>query len=255
MTEHLGTQLLSLDEWDVELLRFTVFLAPAAQLAPKDLWQKVVGEPPEEIREQLKTGTINLSGMFADDILTLTVRPNRVDWQYQGNPELVSQPGLPVIQNFEGALSRFVELMNRWLSSDSFPTVTRIALGSVLRHEVEDRLEGYRFMQSYVKSVKLEPETSRDFVYQINRPRGSKVISELVINRLSKWLVGVVRRAEMTIQHPAPKTFDESYNGRIELDINTDAEFTGEFDSLAAINLLQEIGELTREMVREGDIP
>jgi len=134
-------------------------------------------------------------------------------------------------------------LMLRWLAG--CPPLQRLAFGAVLTRPVDDLLTGYRQISDYLPFVQLDPESSSDFSYQINRPRNSTVISGLRINRFSRWSVARVFAS----------TFDTQIGCRVELDINTAQEFQGELPQEKLPVIIQELVDLGKEIAENGDIP
>ena len=124
-----------------------------------------------------------------------------------------------------------------------------------------DRKAGYELIGQYLPSVKLDPENSTDFSFQINRPRPSTSgISKLQINRLSRW--SVARLSGMVVQvtsgEPTARVF-ESTEGlhacRVELDINTAPSSDGAFPKENLATLVKELLGLGVEIAMSGDIP
>jgi hypothetical protein len=124
-------------------------------------------------------------------------------------------------------------------------------------HEpAQDRIAAYRKLAQYLPDVKIDPEHSEDFFYQINRPRRSEVIETLKINRLSKWSSGAVLLArfalnkQQTVQQP---TAVGNHSLRIELDLSTDPSFVGELPSGELPKLFAELEHLALELISKGD--
>ena len=104
----------------------------------------------------------------------------------------------------------------------------------------------------------MNPDTSFDFLYQMNRPRESLVIPGVKVNRLSKWSVGMILRQTVelnvfdhgTTVYPQP----DLHHCLLELDINTvPGPATLPQDRL--IGLLEELVALGKEIVSNGDQP
>ncbi len=105
--------------------------------------------------------------------------------------------------------------------------------------------------------MQLDP-TSSDFSYQINRPRISgSGIPDLKINRLSKWSVASWRLEEWSLgPQTTVKTLEgqEAFSCRLELDINTAADFSGEITSQSLASIFAEQINLGAEIAEHGDI-
>ncbi len=117
-------------EWGVLNSRLTVFVTPDT-IVPPEVWQGVVGEPPETSVIQRAIATRIESGPFAEGTLALQVQPTRIDWMHE--PVGMSGGGQPaVLGMFPAAAEPLVQLGHRWTQTASFPTVQRVALGFVL---------------------------------------------------------------------------------------------------------------------------
>jgi hypothetical protein len=131
----------------------------------------------------------------------------------------------------------------------------RLAFGAVMALPVNGPQEAYKILSNYL-NFDLDPEAS-DFYYQINRRRPSKTLSDVQINRLMRWGVGVFRQGELTISFYGSSTRETGpahYFLRPDLDINTAPEARGLPVSELG-SLLDEMVQLSLEIIREGDIP
>jgi hypothetical protein len=158
--------------------------------------------------------------------------------------------------SFPNALEAFDRLMMRWL--ENCPALSRLAFGAIVFESVRDRTEGYRRLAERLHAVHLDPEGSSDFLYQINRPRNSTAVDTLRINRLSKWSVARFVPFSLMIAPQSIQSFP-AIGGeeacRIELDINTAAEFVGELPPTRLPQLFEELKSLAIELITRGDIP
>ena len=246
--------------WQVNILRLTAFLTKDAQIPfpngdHKSWWSQLVGESPATRNIQPRKGQFEEGGPFGNGQLISSVSPMRIDWKYV--PVFGEETGdlLPVLGPFSELLSGFHDLMNRWFSLEDCPPAQRLAFGAILFEFVENRVEGYKTLSKFLESVNLNPENSRDFLYQINRPRNSTTgISGLSINRLSKWAVAI---GQMRGLSPDQKfmSFESQPSCMLELDINTDSDFNGKFSREQSTNVFGELVELGKEISQKGDIP
>ena len=249
----------AISDWEVESLRVTAFPAQNAEVKPDDWWQGVVGTAPETQLVQAKLGEKRFQGTFENGQLTLRLQPGRIDWllsrrtntDQAESGELISSVG-----KFDKACARFTELVERWLPVS--PPLGRIAFGAVVLLPVGDRVTGYRRLMPYIPSVTIDPERSRDLLYRINRPRMSQTgIKELELNRLSTWTVGsfVLKAFSITGGQATFVTPEQAFACRIELDINTAAEFSGVLVPNQSKETLNELARLGVEIVEKGDVP
>ena len=108
--------------------------------------------------------------------------------------------------------------------------IQRIALGLILIRHVASREDAYRELQSLLP-VTLDPETSRDFMYQINHPEQFPIGQDSIeLNRLSRW--SAMRKQHFMVQFSAASvstqtslTSGETYI-RCEVDNSTQADRT-----------------------------
>lgn len=231
----------------------TAFPSPGNVLgeAP-NWWELATGEPPDSKVSQPKVGAVQEQGSFSTGVLTLLSQPGRIDWLLNW-PEIAE-----VLKPFEESVVPFVSLIQRWFSAA--PPIQRLAFGAVLRLPVEDRIEGYNKLSTYLHYLDIDPEGSTELLFQINRPRRSSLSNNgLTINRLSKWSVAFAQ--QMTYRVQAPETgalqvtnLQKDLFCRLEMDINT----APKSDDLDAGSLPEIFGELVgfaREIALNGDTP
>lgn len=255
MTDQQGASEADVSGWQAESLRFTVFPRADTQVTVSDWWQELVGEPPESHVTRPREGIVEETGPFANGSLTLSSQPTRIDWLY-GTGEPVSG-GKWVLGSAQEQLDIFTSLIMRWL--DHCPQSQRLALGAVLLRPVADRQSGYIEISHYLHSVEIDPEGSQDLLYQINRPRQSQTALEgLRINRLARWSVARLGTSAFSIspQDLRIQFFDtsETYACRVQLDINTAANFQGDIPRDKHGDLLQEFVALIQEILSQGDV-
>lgn len=246
--------------WHVLTLRATAFVAPDAPTAPSDWWGQLVGLPPEIVISRPKLGQHQQDGSFEGRKLTLQIQPERIDWTFMPadvqSPEELEE-GLPSAGSLSDALGPFHKLVLAWLPLA--PPVTRLAFGAILFQPAENRRAGYAQIAGYIPSVKLDPDGSSDFLYQINRPRDSvSGIGGLRINRLTKWSVMLFERVRVEFKRPgvvAAGSLAMRSACRLELDINTSPEFSGPLPHERLQSLFEELLTLGQEIAAKGDVP
>lgn len=239
--------------WQAESLRLTCFPSSATEISSKNWWLDVIGEQPENTIIRAKDGFRQDEGHVNRQKILLGIQPIRIDWLMGANDE----EGELSIGSFQNELDSFLELMSRWFKIS--PPLKRLAFGAILALPVDDRKLGYELIANYLPNVKLDPIGSSDFLYQINRTRKSQLdISELEINRLSKWSVakrGLVRFALSPDAHLSSFPSLETFSCRLELDINTSADYKGDISSDKLTDILNELVNLAKEIALKGDIP
>lgn len=224
-------------------------------MGEKDWWNALVPEPPETsiIRPQYQD-----EGPFERGRLMLTAQSGRIDWIYGPDIRRLEE-GLPIVGPVDEVLEGFSNLMHRWLEMS--PPLMRLAFGAILLQPAEDRRHGYGALSSYLPAVKLDADTSSDFVYQINRPRSSvSGIPNLRVNRLSKWSVMQMQKLRLEVQVAEAQVgqsavpYEQHSACRLELDINTAPEFGGELPKGQLPMLFDELVSLGKEIALQGDI-
>jgi hypothetical protein len=164
------------------------------------------------------------------------------------------------IGEFGSASKTFVALAKNWLKRNV--SLKRIAWGGVLVLPVASKEDGYKRLGSFLPQLKIDPSGSSDLSYQINRPRQSKVIQGLRVNRLCKWSVALQQR--LSIGLVISPTSAEAVGGptspgfsacRLEFDINSDAARKDAFAVDQVVPLLDEFVALASEIADRGDAP
>lgn len=256
MAERATTRVDATREVLAESLRLTAFLAPSAQVVDPPWWSGLVGAQPEIRTSKPSRGELQEAGPLGERTLTLSVLPGRVDWFLTPRIEPGAVPETRWAGRFEETAGEFSELMVRWLRD--CPPLVRLGFGGTAHELMPDKAAAYRRLAEYLSAVKLDPENSQDFLYQINRPRNSAVIEGLRINRLSKWSaaqflpIRIAITPQQVVQFPVVAR-DQSC--RIEVDINSDPAFPGELPSEQLPGLFGELRDLALEVITRGDIP
>ncbi len=243
--------------WFAEALRLTAFPSPSAQIDTSTLWESVVGQKPDNQNIQPKLGIRQEDGLLEGGKLILNVQPARVEWLFTtAYDQEANGPAFEQLPNFTTGLDIFIKVIDRWFVKS--PLLSRLAFGAVLIIPVENRALGYEKITSFLPDIKIDPYNSSDFLYQINRPRESKQIKGLKINRLCKWSVAMTTLTQFVLgPRISPIAIPESQRllARLELDINTAAEFSGELSSNQTESLFQELISLGKEIAANGDVP
>lgn len=238
--------------WMAESLRVTLFHNESIELNDVNWWHELIGEEPENTNFNRKVRLRQDNGIVNDNRLTLGVQPRRIDWLANSIDPIDNFS----MGQFETSLTPFQELIDRWLEN-AVPSA-RLAFGAILMYPVEDRAAGYRLLEPYLPKVELDPDGSTDFIYQINRPRADQLgIDGLKLNRLSKWFVArqITGRMEVSLSDAKAVHFPESetYACRLQLDINTAAEYQGELPYDQLNRIFNELVELGKEIATGGD--
>lgn len=250
---------LPLAEWQVETLRMTVFPSQPLQTEGVTWWADLAGEPPETSLRLPRTHGLQEEGPFGEGKLVLRVDPNRVDWVLapRENPRAEVE-GFLVVGSLPELLESFCLVISRWFDFEACPSAQRMAFGAILLRPVADYQAGLVQLADYLPFLASVRGDLSDFLYQINRRRDSGVgIPDLRINRLSKWSVMTTTLGDVTLQSHLMRLSPTRthYACRIELDMNTVPNFSGELSRDQQLIVFQELVHLAREIVGEGDIP
>jgi hypothetical protein len=132
-----------------------------------------------------------------------------------------------------------------------------LAFGAVLLSPVDTKQLGYQQLNRLLPFIELDTEGISDFLYQINRPRDTTTqIEGLQINRLSKWNVATFRQVNFIVGQTSVRTSrrSEVFACRLELDMNTHQDFSGELLPEQLPEVFNELIALGREIKNEGDV-
>lgn len=249
--------------WEVEALRLTVFPVEPHYSRVREWWDLVVVEPPTEIVDHPRENNVSYRLVDGSVMTMLQVQPGRIDWHLQSSrltqPELGEAIELPTIGPFGQIVQRFSDLCLRWL--DLAPTYHRLAFGARLLAPTPSRDSGYELLQRFLTSVVIDVQGSSDFLYRINRPREISVDSNnFSVNRLSTWAVQKYRAVITQLSFEEPKdtvalfTSPEIYAGRLELDINTNADTDISAVGERGGEIFSKFVDMAEELATKGDV-
>jgi hypothetical protein len=239
-------------DWQAEVLRLSLFTITNQSLNAEKWWPLVTSEEPEQVISQPKKGIYRAIGAFGKGGLTLNIEPSRIDWLYtpaQNPPDDAEMPPYTI----GGAINERDFLFNAvkpWLSQ--CPDIIRIAYGATLFENVKDIISGHRRLADFLPKVEIDAENSTDFSYSINRPRESRIIPGLKINRLTKW--NIMHFGVLELNTGVSVDIPENIACRLELDINTFQKHTIPIPTESLVQLFQELINMGDEIALQGDI-
>lgn len=237
--------------WRAEFLRVTSFLrGEFDHLDPPWLDDLFAPSAYPRITDQRTGPTRTQTIEYENAHLSLATSPGVVHWNYAP-----ADPGFSATEatSFGSFAEPFIDFIPRWFAV--CPELQRLAWGAIARLPVATRDESYNQLSSYL-NFDLDALHSFDFSYQINRPRTSKVLTpeqQLRINRLARWSAGSSYMILIVPPQPTPRHI--STYCRLEMDINTAADFDGTLPRDRLRHLLLELVRLGNELLQEGDIP
>lgn len=228
--------------WHVESLRFTLFYPIADWQPVNNLWEKITNELPQNKTERPLERLLAEEGIWNDNLLSVSVRPERVDIVI--SPAPMSIPSLPSIGLLDDVMIKASDILTKL----SFDQVTRIAFGLVIQQPEKDHSSAYQSLAKLLPNIKIE-QGSREFLYQINIPIKSQNDASIEINRLQNWSAS---RLSFFSLHNSNSI--ELFATRLELDINTHPD-----NSLANLpttrNLMDELIEEALSIIqRQGHV-
>lgn len=244
--------------WLVESVRLTAFPVLPVQGDYDQVWEKVMGAPPSELR-------IQRNGPFAtymaevehdDGFISLRGETAKVDWLYSANSTL-SGPGHQLdVGSFDTALSTFERSVESQYFATAIGTVNRLALGLVLLQPVESRQAGYTLLNSLVEEINVDPERARDMVFRVNYRRPSGHVPGLQINRLAEWSVVqlLAQAVEFSDRDAITRFASSDFLVRLAIDVNSAPEHSELVQSRPQEDIYSELKEMAVEIVETGGV-
>lgn len=248
--------------WLAQTLRLTTYqLDPGPIENQSSIWSQITGESPEEEQNRPKEGRFIQRGRVDGWTLDINGIPGRVDLLLNyGDQNMEEDQTVTIFRagGYQEGIQVFRKIVEKWFEVG--PPTNRIAFGAVLVQPVNEFHAGFELIDTYLPRIKdMYTEDSTDFLFQINRPRASKTIPGLKINRLSKWNVLRMGLATLRVgieeQPVTSVTPDaEGFAVRLELDINTAGGLRDEISKNNRMDVFSEMVELGQEISEHGDI-
>ena len=201
--------------WQVESLRFTLFFPKKHGVT--NLWESITGLPPQNRTERPQEGLLVEDGIWEDNTLAVSVRPERIDIVISSSP--VDIPELPNIGDLEVIILKARNLLEKL----HFDEVMRIAFGLILLHPEQDHSNAYQSLEKLLPNVSIESDAS-NFLYQVTLPIQSEIDSSIRINSLRRFSASLMRLINFNINGISNLNDVELFATRLELDINTNKE-------------------------------
>lgn len=244
-------------DWQTEALRLTAFTVEPIGPGNVGWWEALVGETPTVSQTRPRERVVTEQGPFSGGSLSVDVSTSRMDWRFGVDPS-EPPPGFQSLGPYETQRDEFRDLMHKWLKKSA--PLNRLAFGAVLLSPATSLPGAYEALATFLHSVKIDPHSTRDLIYRINRRRPCRCgIEGLEINRMSTWGAISLSTIELELSSEGSKEVRQvgtsHYACRLEIDINTAPEFKGELDRGALPALFDELVDLGSEIATEGDIP
>ena len=241
-------------QWQVISLRLTAFPVSTLEVPANGWWASLAGEEPEIRQHKPKTHELQEIGTYKLGRLIVAANPARFDLQLHPLP--ISQEGFgspPTLGSLVESLAVFMPVAAHWLQEND-ADLQRMAFGAEVFLPADNEEEALRQLSPFIP-LTIDPDTTSDLLYQINRRRHSKVVPDLLVNRLSKW---AVVKFSFGAQIDA-QSFDlpglEQFVTYLELDINTSPKFWGVLSHNMLDMAFKELVEMGQEITEKGDTP
>lgn len=218
-----------MSDWDTESLRLTLLFHSPGQGTGDLSWSAVAGGEPERVQRDQRSGVREEQGPWKGAWLHVVQQPGRLDIVVMPvPPEFEERQAGEVrhIGRFDDRRALVGELVEK-VATRRHPPVGRLAFGAVLVRHVEGQGAGYSHLKHYLSWLDLD-EAASDFLYQVNRPRQLRIgDQDFSVNRLSKWSVAQLARAQILFQGAAVVVngppVPVAHACRLELDVSTEA--------------------------------
>ena len=218
-----------------------------------ETWTRVIEKQPDQIIVDPKSSSERVLGEDEEYKVTFSIELGRLDWSifHAADENILT---LDLRANLDSSIKKLQTVVSKWLQVD-FPGVYRVAFGATLLCETQGKVQSYDALSKLVP-VKIDSKESSDFSYKINRPRPSKNIEGLKINRLSQWSSGRfdVKAFTGDAEHELELTASTKFVVRLELDINNVPDFNRTLSTEQISTLFEEEIELGVEIAANGDI-
>lgn len=237
--------------WLTKSYRISVFLPQGRELQIPN-WHELFGtEPDTQVK---KAGTSFEEGPFGKGRLRVgrqEVNDRRIDFFY-GAFAPVAEPGPPSLgaehEAFEIVRPHVVRALER------VPRILRLATAVEHLEPVNESLDrGVELLGMRIDRKRFDLRDVRDFIYQINRRRPSRVVENLIINRIAHWELAGWQVVSVGAPDGQVSSIEEVLAVVLNTDINTDASF-GDFPGERASDLLAELASLDMEIAANGDV-
>lgn len=243
-------------EWQAQSYRVTLLNQDPFVNESVDWWEKLLNKKPDIITQQPNTFGSKNEGIFESNDLTLDIKPERIDWNYIVKDDVSTGPKKEVstIGPANDAIKPFNILINKWLKLNDLPKVRRIAFGAKLMIPVSDVVTGYSILNEFLQDINVNYDKPSDFLYQINKKRDSESgITNLRINRLTKWSVMKFRSFLLSPDPSASIKYLDTFACHLELDIST-VKLENEIPNDKLDNVYDELVRFGLEIAEKGDI-
>jgi hypothetical protein len=240
------------NKWKIESLRLTNFLKSDFNGINLEHWlAEISGNKPLSINKNVN---------FFQGLAQVDSAMVNLQWNFD-RLDLILNSNAPTIESNIGDYTDLNNLMQniifKMFDLKEFPTSRRLAIGVILNAQIKTMEEGTDFLQSKLKSVSNIKGTT-DFLFRINKPVKSEVLSGLNLNRLMTWSIGQLQliNIPLNVLQPniaQPNTIQPLKSElicRLEMDFNSEEKIGTEIP----VDVQKEIArELLNEVINVAD--
>lgn len=223
--------------WSADHLRVSLFSSDVWSATAESIFSAAFASEPESITKKPSALESSAVGSWGSLRLEIKRTFTRIDFILQAVPTETVGP-MPMIQDIKTVLPEFSSLVAKWASTQT-QGVIRIALGCNAFLQAQSVEDSYVKLKKLIKVIDIDTDRFKEFRFQVNLPKPSSVLPEIVVNRLSQWASVGVRAALLGIE--APRYFDDKYYVSCSLDVNTDGERTQPINSDLLERLTEEL--------------
>lgn len=221
----------------------------------KPWWDQVIGGKPDTEQTDYQRNMKVREDKDNNNCTIMINQPERIDWIFEATLGKEPEPFPPTLGSMSNTtLEPFVKIAKDWF--DKCPPTNRLAFGAILIKQTDNVHTGCEEILPYLPRVELDPQTTADFVYKINRPKKSLVEPSVTINRLNTWSVEGISNVGVTISSGKPGVSTHVRNlhvCKLVLDINT-ALLDNPISGDKAWEIFQELIEQGNKIASEGDV-
>jgi hypothetical protein len=238
--------------WHAAQLELIAFPVEPNALMEQAWLEELMGECKESVRRRHERID---STEYNGHQVKLTLDVTRIRWALGPIVSLDSLEDIkaaPTLGIYTEAVESFGKLMQTWLDNSS-TAIKRLAFVCQLLKPTASKEESYAQLGRLLPRVDVDPSGS-EFQYKINRPRLSRIIPDMMINRLCTWQGIKLNLGVHAVAGGVSTTVDNEFYGcLLQMDINTPQERTDELPSDRLLEIWDELIGFGNEIAAKGD--
>lgn len=239
--------------WLPELLRVTFFYTTPPQVEMRPSLETTLGIESESTEIRGIEKSFAQVGSLGVGKIALGIQGPRLDWVW--NIDSSTEDAAMSLGDVEASIDEFLKLLENWVKAQT--NVSRIAMGGIFAIPADNRIDAYQKLQPYLHVLQLEPETTSELMYQINRFAIREFLGkQATFNRITKWGARAVRKGAFifTSDGNLQSTNSEPvYSATCELDLSSPVDMSTPFGGEEAAKLLLDFKIDALEILETGD--